>query len=216
MKRIVVFLAIVVALSPFISSQKLYADEYYQFFQIIHASELNYFHISRIGIYNKGYYIWPLGSKNNVWKKHVENLQMLEKKYGLYVLDGAYGYYDNNEKNYTINASHKTDIKIEFDKFVRPPGSIGNKQPYKSNPQLKINYDEKKVAAFHLDIRGDKDFSIDEVSVNDMDGIVVLEVCAAWFDKKSIRKCTDTTLYDLSSKSVIFDDAAIIAAMNKI
>lgn len=214
MKRIVLFLVTVIVLSPFIYSKKLYADEYYEFFQIMYASDLNYFHMSRIGIYNKGSFIWPLGSKN-VWKKHIENLKILEKKYGLYVLDGAYGYYDNKEMRYTIDASHKTDIKIKFDKIIRPPGPVGHKQPYKSNPQLEINFDAKKVVAFHLDIRDDKDYSIDEVSVNDMDGTVVLNVCAAWFDKKYMRKCIDTTFYDLSSKSKIFDDRAIIAAMNK-
>ena len=217
MKRIIVFLVIILALSPFLSAKKLYADEYYEFFQIMCANDLNYFHMTRIGIYNKGFFIWPLASKN-VWKKHVENLKMLEKKYGLYVLDDMYGYYDNSEISYTINASHKTDIKIEFDKSIRPSGPVGGKQPYKSNPRLKINFDGKKVAAFNLNIRGTnyEDFSVDEVSVNDMDGIVVLGVCVAWFDKNYRRKCTDTTLYELSSKSVIFDDAAIIAAMNKI
>jgi hypothetical protein len=218
MKRIFVILIISVILSPFISAQKLYADEYYNFFQITSAPEIHYFHMSRIGIYNKGYFIWPFVSKKNEWKKHVENLKILEKKYGLYVLDGAYGYYDNKEMNYTINTSSKTDIKIEFDKLVRPPGPVGNKQPYKSNPRLKILFDGKKVAFFHLNHIDYQDYYVDEVSVSGDDtfGNVDIEVCIAWFDKNYRRKCTEMELLELSRKSFIFDDAAIIAAINKI
>lgn len=219
MKNVIASLVIIVVVCSLfpMSSQ---ADEYYEFYRIMYANDLAFFHMSRIGIWNKGYYIWPLGSKN-VWKEHVRNLKLLEKKYGLYVLDGAYGYYDKKEIGYLLSASHRTDIKIEYKKSIRPAGPVGSKQPYKSDPRLSIYFEGTKVAAFDLSISGtDNQFFVDEVSVNDMDGVVELRVCAVLdpsnIDRKYKRKCTETTLYDLSSKSIVFDNSRIAAFMRGI
>jgi hypothetical protein len=217
MKPTIALLIMAAVLSVFFPAEKALSDEYYDFFRIMYADDLNFFHMTRVGIWNKGHYIWPLGSQD-VWKEHVRNLKMLEKKYGLYVLDGAYGYYDNNAISYSLMASHKTDIKIEFDKIIRPSGPVGSKQPYRSHPRININFDGGQVAAFNLNLSGmDYEYFVDEVGVNDMNGIVVLRVCVVEDlldkDKKYRRKCSETTLYDLSNKSIVFDNSRIISIM---
>ncbi len=187
-----------------------YSDEYYEFFRIMCADDLDYFHMDRLGIYNIGRVIWPYGG-DNAWRDHIESLKELEEKYGLYVLDGAYGYWDNNTIECTV--SNRANIRIEFGKATRPPGPVGSEEPYRVNPTVIIEFRNRDVGKFRLR-------PIDEVALTDMDGVVLLRICvvANPFDleKNYRRKCREVTLYDFYKNRNVIDDDYIMKFLGDI
>jgi len=138
MKRMLPFFLIVFSSAAF-------SDEYYEFYKISCATQINSIEVTRLGFWNIGDVIWP----ELDWDQHVKSLQLIENKDHLYVFNELYGYYDKQVLDFDCG---NFQAKITFDKLTREPGPVGGGKPVRMNAKITIrSYDKLLASAIPLE-----------------------------------------------------------------
>jgi hypothetical protein len=153
------------------------ADEYYEFLRVDCNTELSYFKVDSIGVWNIGEIVWPsvvIGPDRREhllaqWKAHERSLERLEQRFGLYIFDQGGRYTDERilcdfgtlqveivtekvERHFVMETDPVVYLRVNPSVIARVNGQVVRRWPISFGSDLTL--DDSGSAFTYLDCRG--------------------------------------------------------------